>query len=92
MDWRRKHICDIASACKQIVDEAATSADKRQKFLVAFNLAKPLSSCPAAGGNAGVHMVLAAMCNLCNEFSLYHCNGRSSWQEECQLIRERIRV
>lgn len=90
MDWSRKHICSLASLCREALYDETTPSNQRAKFAVVFQLAKEFSTCPQAGGFEGVHQVLVAMCDLCREFSLQDCAGRCTWQEECGFMERHV--
>jgi len=86
-NWCRKHLFDVASACKTWGEEPTLSITQRKVFAKAYGLARQLSSLPDAGGASNVAAVIHQMCSACQDANLHKCSGRDKWQHPCSLIQ-----
>lgn len=87
-DWARKHLCDLASACKKYMDDPALSIGQHQAFSDIYALAHQNSSLPEGGGTDCVAGIVARVCAACRSSILCGCGGRANWQELCSLVHE----
>ena len=91
MDWRRRHVFDLAWVCQKCKEDSTLSIAQRQAFAETYLAAKRLSSMPQAGGAHSVELVIAQLCSACQGALLHQCQGRSEWQQPCWLMQQRMR-
>ena len=89
MSWSRKHVCDLAGACKQLGEDPLLSAIQRNKFAETYRFAKQFSSFPNAGGAHNVTAVITMVCDACQATLDNDCVGRYDWHQACLLIQNR---
>ncbi len=87
MDWCRKHMGELAWACKNLSQDPDLADNQRQALGKLYALAKQWSSIPNAGGTANLATVVAMACNTCQQ-----CEGRNDWREPCLLIYDNAQM
>lgn len=87
MDWIRKHICDMALACKALSEDPKLIPNQRELFRFAFAMAKPASSLPQSGDPRLANKIVVATCVACRNAFDHNCPGRGGWQHPCELVR-----
>ena len=87
MGWGRKHVCELAGACKRYSEEPSLSILQQDKFAEAHFFAQQLSSLPNAGGAHNVAAAIAKACGACKGSLDFECAGRDYWQQHCQLMQ-----
>lgn len=85
-DWSRKHIFELARACKLCSEDLSLAIDQKKSFSDAFALAKIASTLPNAGGPDNVSRTILMACEACQDSFHFGCTGRYSWKQFCQLI------
>lgn len=89
-DWRRKHMFDLAWACKECEKNDSIPEAARIRFGSIYMRAKQLTSLPGGGNSAHFGEVIMLFCSICKEGALKHCQGRFHWGDPCDLIHECI--
>jgi transcriptional regulator of nitric oxide reductase len=88
MDWGRKYICDLASACKKAKQDPALSNAQQASFSKAHAHAKSFSSLPNAGGIKNVATTIGMVCDACQNAGYQSCSRRDDWQQPCGFMDE----
>ena len=89
MNWRRKHLCEIASVCKGYSEDPELSDMDRAAFAELHIFAQRHSSLPDAGGTQNIGSVITKTCGVCQAALLHECSGRTCWQQPCLLMHPR---
>jgi hypothetical protein len=92
IDWRRKHLLDLAWACNICRENPALSVAQQRAFDEVYPLAQRFSTLPAGGDAKTVAMVIEAVCGACRNSSINICLGRNDWVQPCLLIQQCMRV
>lgn len=87
MDWRRKHLCALASVCKDCIEDPALTISQRSEFAETYRLAKRFASFPNAGDVKNVTAAIAMACGACQAAFDHRCAGRYDWQQPCPLMQ-----
>lgn len=85
-EWERKHLCQIADACKALGRDSRLSPERRESFAGLYPLASRLAKGPNRVAERGVSAVVAAFCDACRDVPLHGCLGRRHWSEHCQML------
>ena len=85
-DWGRKHLCELAYACKPYKDDETLSVAQRKAFAVSFDHARNLAQLPNAGGSKSLMTAINMVCNACKSISRHECAGRTDWVHPCSLL------
>ena len=88
MDWARKHMVELSSACKKCIQDPTLSMNQRDLFSEIYALAKPIASIPNAGGSNNLSLVITMVCGACRGAYLFECRGRYAWRETCLLLEK----
>ena len=92
MDWARKHMVELSSACKKCIEDPTLSMNQRDLFSEIYALAKPISSIPSAGGSINLSIVIAMACGACQGAYHFECTGRYAWNQTCLLLEKAGRL
>ena len=85
MDWGRKHICDLASACAKAKQDPSLSPAQQQLFSDTHTQVKLSASLPYAGGMKNITTIIGMLCNACQNAGYQACPGRTHWQQPCEF-------
>jgi hypothetical protein len=92
IDWSRKHLSDLAWACKRCEEDSELSIAQRSAFAEIYPVAKRFSSFPEGGGVNNVATVVDTVCSACRNASLNLCQGRRDWMQPCLIIEQYERL